>query len=158
MQRIVNLLVIKDGNVLLLKKPRRNWYVAPGGKTESGESVYEAGIREFSEETATTPSAPHLKGSYTIVIKRDGHVVSEWLLSTLVAYDLTGTPLEENHEGVLEWHPIEALHDLPMAEGDRMNLVFAATQPGMQYGTFIYTEDFQLLEYRLQSSQEVHSS
>ena len=36
MQRIVNLLVVKDNHVLLLKKPRRGWYVAPGGKDGSG--------------------------------------------------------------------------------------------------------------------------
>ena len=32
MQRIANLLAVKDGKVLLLQKPRRNWYVAPGVK------------------------------------------------------------------------------------------------------------------------------
>ena len=36
MQRIANLLVVKDNQVLLLKKPRRDWYVAPGGKMDSG--------------------------------------------------------------------------------------------------------------------------
>ncbi|MBM7707224.1 8-oxo-dGTP diphosphatase [Chryseomicrobium aureum] len=158
MQRIVNLLVIKDGKVLLLKKPRRNWYVAPGGKTDHGESVFEAGIREFTEETGTTPVNPHIKGLYTMLIKDGETVISEWLLSTLVAFDLDGVPYKENHEGVLEWHPVEALQTLPMAEGDRMNLVFAATQPGIQYGTFTYTEDFELLDYRLQTSQEVHPS
>ncbi|WP_342528488.1 NUDIX domain-containing protein [Chryseomicrobium sp. FSL W7-1435] len=156
MQRIVNLLVVKDGKVLLLKKPRRNWYVAPGGKTDFGESVYEAGIREFTEETATVPVQPHMKGLYTMVIKRGEEVLSEWLLSTLVAYDIEGTPLKENHEGILEWQPIEALQTLPMAEGDRMNLLFAVHQPGIQYGTFIYTEEFELLEHRLQTSQEVN--
>lgn len=154
MQRIVNLLVIQNGQVLLLKKPRRNWYVAPGGKTDSGESILEAGVREFIEETNTTPLQPHLKGIYTILIKRDGEVISEWLLSTLVAHGLEGTPLKENHEGVLEWHPVESLSTLPMAEGDRMNLQFAALEPGIQYGTFEYTEDFELLSFRLQTSQE----
>lgn len=154
MQRIVNLLVVQDGHVLLLKKPRRNWYVAPGGKTEPGESIFEAGVREFQEETEATPLYPHLKGIYTIVIKKDHEVISEWLLSTLVANGLEGTPLQENHEGILEWHPIEALETLPMAEGDRMNLLFAVHQPGLQYGTFEYTEDFELLAHRLQTSQE----
>lgn len=47
MQRIANLIVRKGDEVLLLKKPRRGWYVAPGGKIESGESIYEAAAREF---------------------------------------------------------------------------------------------------------------
>ena len=69
MQRIANLLVVKDHHVLLLKKPRRGWYVAPGGKMDSGESIYNAAVREFTEETGTAPISPHLKGIYTMMIK-----------------------------------------------------------------------------------------
>ena len=61
MQRIANLLVVKDEHVLLLKKPRRGWYVAPGGKMDPGESIYEAAVREFTEETGAKPIDPHLK-------------------------------------------------------------------------------------------------
>ncbi len=39
MQRIANLLAVQNDQVLLLQKPRRGWYVAPGGKMESGESI-----------------------------------------------------------------------------------------------------------------------
>lgn len=42
-----------------------------------------------------------------------------------------------------------------MAEGDRKNLLFAALNEGIQYGTFIYTEDFELLDERLQTSNEL---
>lgn len=156
MQRIANLIVLRDGQVLLLKKPRRGWYVAPGGKMEPGESIYQAAIREFSEETNTVPSNPHLKGIYTMVIvdPETKNVLDEWMLYTFVADDLSGDLLEENREGVLEWHPVESLYHLPMAEGDRSNLLFAVTQPGMQYGTFVYTKDFELLKENLQSSYE----
>ncbi|HWL13829.1 MAG TPA: NUDIX domain-containing protein, partial [Ureibacillus sp.] len=82
MQRIANLLAIQDGKVLLLQKPRRGWYVAPGGKMESGESIYEAAIREFKEETNLTPQNPHLKGVYTMIIKDGEQVVDEWMLYT----------------------------------------------------------------------------
>ena len=47
------LCISKDNKVLLLKKPRRNWWVAPGGKMEPGESVKESCIREFREETGS---------------------------------------------------------------------------------------------------------
>ncbi|AYC30115.1 8-oxo-dGTP diphosphatase [Paenisporosarcina cavernae] len=154
MQRIANLLVVQDGQVLLLKKPRRNWYVAPGGKVEPEESIYDAAIREFTEETNAKPIQPHLKGIYTMVIE-DGEVVKdEWMLFTFVANGLTGTPWEETREGLLEWHPIEHLESLPMAEGDRANLLFAVKESGTQYGTFHYTEEFQLLKQHLQSSSE----
>ncbi|MDN7243507.1 8-oxo-dGTP diphosphatase [Planococcus sp. N028] len=154
MQRIANLLVIQNNHVLLLKKPRRDWYVAPGGKMEAGESIYEAAIREFTEETNATPIGTHLKGIYTMVIEEAGAKVDEWMLFTFVAKELTGVPFEETREGILEWHPVESLAFLPMAEGDRTNLQFAAHQKGVQYGTFHYTPEFDLLEENIQMSTE----
>lgn len=155
MQRIANLLLVKDGQVLLLKKPRRGWYVAPGGKVDPGESIYEAATREFQEETGARAVDPLLKGTYTMVIQEEetGIVRDEWMLFTFVAYDLVGTPYEETREGQLEWHPIEALQHLPMAEGDRTNLLFAVAEKGMQFGTFTYTDEFQLLDETIQRSK-----
>lgn len=155
MQRIANLIAVQDDKVLLMKKPRRNWYVAPGGKMESGESVYEAAVREFCEETNVTPLNPHLKGIYTMMIYNDERqLVNEWMLYTFVADGIEGTPFEQTREGQLEWHPIDSLSHLQMAEGDRMNLVFAVSKRGMQYGTFEYTEDFELISSKLQISIE----
>ncbi|MFJ7935516.1 NUDIX hydrolase [Sporosarcina sp. NPDC096371] len=156
MQKIANLIVVKDNQVLLLKKPRRGWYVAPGGKMDPGESVYEAAAREFVEETGAKAVDPHLKGVYTMVITDDtgSHVKNEWMLYTFVAHDLVGKPFETTTEGELEWHPVESLETLPMAEGDRTNLLFAVSQIGMQYGTFLYTEEFKLLKEEIQSSKE----
>ena len=154
MQRIANLLVIKNGKVLLLKKPRRGWYVAPGGKMEAGESVYEAAIREFTEETDAKPLNTHVKGIYTMMIEDEGSVIDEWMLFTFIATDLEGTPFVETTEGILEWHPVESLATLPMAEGDRTNLLFAVSQPGVQYGTFHYTMEFDLLKETIQVSTE----
>lgn len=154
MQRIANLLAIQDGKVLLLQKPRRGWYVAPGGKMETGESIYTAAIREFTEETNLTPHNVHLKGVYTMVIKDGDHIIDEWMLYTFVASAVEGTPFTETREGSLAWHPLEALQTLPMALGDRTNLLFAAYEKGIQYGTFEYTEDFELLSETFQSSTE----
>jgi 8-oxo-dGTP diphosphatase len=81
------------------------------------------------------------------------------MLFTFVAYGLTGTLFKETNEGVLEWHPVESLAFLPMAEGDRTNLMFAVNQKGMQYGTFHYTPEFQLLKETIQiSTEEVGSN
>ena len=154
MQRIANLLVCKDDKVLLLKKPRRNWYVAPGGKMEMGESILVSAVREFTEETNTVPVQPHLKGIYTMVIEEDGKRIDEWMLFTFVARDIKGIPFEVTTEGVLEWHSVEDLHHLPMAEGDRTNLLFAAQEKGTQYGTFVYTPDFSLIKETIQQSTE----
>lgn len=154
LQRIANLIVRKGDQVLLLKKPRRGWYVAPGGKIESGESIFEAASREYYEETGTKAVQPHLKGIYTMVIKDEEKFVNEWMLFTFFANDLEGTPFTETREGVLEWHHVDALKTLPMAEGDRTNLLFAVHEKGMQYGTFTYTEQFKLLDEKIQQSDE----
>lgn len=154
MQRIANLIVRRGDEVLLLKKPRRGWYVAPGGKIESGESIFEAASREYYEETGTTAVNPHLKGIYTMVIKNENTVVNEWMLFTFKANGLEGIPFTETREGILEWHHIDELKTLPMAEGDRTNLLFAVHEKGMQYGTFTYTEEFQLLDEKIQKSDE----
>lgn len=156
MQKIANLLVVKDGQVLLLKKPRRGWYVAPGGKIDEGESVYEAANREFFEETGAQAISPHVKGIYTMMIMDDEgkELLDEWLLFTFVAHDYSGELMKTTIEGELEWHPLESLHTLPMAEGDRKNLLFAVHQKGMQYGTFYYTEQFRFLRESLQQSME----
>ena len=134
MQRISNLLILKENHVLLLKKPRRGWYVAPGGN----------------------PIDPHLKGTYTMVIKNEetDTVIDEWMLFTFIARDLEGEPFEETVEGILEWHPVESLKTLPMAEGDRTTLLFAVSRQGMQYGTFTDTEEFTLLKETIQQSKE----
>lgn len=145
---------MKDGKVLLLKKPRRGWYVAPGGKIESGESIYEAATREFFEETNVKPLAPHLKGVYTMLVQDDNQLEDEWMLFTFLAKDYEGTPFTETREGQLEWHPINSLTHLPMDEGDRRNLLFAVTEPGIQYGTFEYTKDLQLISEKIQISTE----
>lgn len=41
-----------------------------------------------------------------------------------------------------------------MAEGDRTNLQFAVSQSGVQYGTFHYTPEFQLIKETIQTSTE----
>ena len=154
MQRIANLLAVKDGKVLLLQKPRRNWYVAPGGKMEVGESIYDSALREFYEETNVKANSAHLKGVFTMIIKRGEEIVDEWMLYTFVTKDFEGVPYEETREGILNWHPIDAIKTLPMAEGDRTNLLFAAQEKGIQYGTFEYTEDYELIKETIQCSVE----
>ena len=64
LQRVTNCVLLKDGKVLLLQKPKRGWWVAPGGKMEQGESIREACIREYREETGIYLKNPKLKGIF----------------------------------------------------------------------------------------------
>jgi 8-oxo-dGTP diphosphatase len=152
LQRVTNCVLLRDGKVLLLQKPRRGWWVAPGGKMEQGETIREACIREYREETGLYLKNPELKGVFTIVIKDGEQVASEWMMFTFFADQYTGEHVPHSEEGKLEWHPMETIRELPMAPGDYHILDYVMKGSGIIYGTFTYTEDFQLLSYRLDPS------
>ncbi len=117
--------------------------------------LYEAAIREFQEETNVTPQNVHLKGVYTMIIKNGEQVVDEWMLYTFIARGIEGTPYEETREGKLEWHPIESLQTL--TDGRRVIeqiYYLRLIKKEIQYGTFEYTEDFELISESIQSSVE----
>mgnify|MGYP005831272893 CR=1 FL=1 len=152
MQRVTNCLYMNEDKVLLLQKPRRNWWVAPGGKMEQGESIRDAVIREYREETGIYLRNAVVKGIFTFIIKDGDKIVSEWMMFTFFATEADGVNLTECEEGILEWHDLEEIKNLPMAEGDRHILEYMVHGKGTIYGTFTYTPDFQLLAYKLDPS------
>ncbi len=154
MQRVTNCLYIKDDMALMLQKPRRNWWVAPGGKMETGESIRDSVVREYYEETNLRISNPVLKGIFTMVIVRGEEIVNEWMLFSFCAKEAEGQALVETEEGRLEWHALSDIPSLPMAEGDRhiMNHLIEGT--GVLMGTFRYTEDSELIDYKLERNGE----
>jgi 8-oxo-dGTP diphosphatase len=149
MQRVTNCVLIRDNQVLMLKKPRRGWWVAPGGKMEPGESVRDSCIREYREETGIYLKNPQLKGIFTFIIKENDQVLSEWMMFTFYAKDSDGLGLDESEEGKLEWQELDKLKDLPMAAGDYHIIDYMIHGNGIIYGTFTYTKDFHLISYRL---------
>ncbi|ABO68361.1 NUDIX hydrolase [Geobacillus thermodenitrificans] len=152
LQRVTNCVLYKDGRVLLLQKPKRGWWVAPGGKMEPGETVREACIREYREETGIYLKNPRLKGVFTVMIKDGEQTVSEWMMFTFFAEDFVGENVAFWEEGTLAWHDVETLSELPMAPGDYHILDYALKGEGVMYGAFVYTEEFELLSYRLDPS------
>lgn len=152
MQRVTNCVLIQNGKTLMMQKPSRGWWVAPGGKMEPGESVRDSCIREYREETGIYLKSPQLKGIFTIIIKDSDQLITEWMLFTFIATDSDGINISESEEGKLEWHLIDQLKSLPMAAGDYHILDYMAHGTGIIYGTFTYTEDFQLISYRLDPS------
>lgn len=133
----------------MLQKPKRGWWVAPGGKMEPGESVKECCIREFREETGIYLKNPTIKGIFTMIMKKGDQVLSEWMMFTFLATEADGFNLEESTEGKIAWHPFEEIKNLPMAAGDSHILDYMIHGKGIIYGTFTYTEDFELINYRL---------
>ncbi|WP_141432990.1 8-oxo-dGTP diphosphatase [Bacillus sp. 03113] len=152
MQRVTNCVYIKDNQVLLLQKPRRGWWVAPGGKMEPGESVKDSCIREFREETGIYLKNPNIKGIFTFIMKEDDKIVSEWMMFTFFADEADGVHLDESEEGKISWHLFDDIRNLPMAEGDYHILDYMIHGKGLIYGTFTYSTDFELLSYRLDPS------
>jgi NUDIX domain. len=148
MQRVANCLFIRDRQVLLLKKPRRGWWAIPGGKVEPGETLKEAVIREYFEETGVKLEKPKLCGIYSFFTNKDGKSDSEWMMFVFVATSGKGEAKTETDEGVLQWHPIDHLKDLPMAEGDRQIIYRALEEDQIRFGVFEYTEDFRLISSR----------
>lgn len=152
MQRVTNCVLVRDNKILLLQKPKRGWWVAPGGKMEPGESVRDSCIREFREETGIYLKNPQLKGVFTMIIKESEELVSEWMMFSFMASDSEGAQFEESDEGKLEWQPLDQVKNLPMAAGDYHIIDYMVHGNGMIYGTFTYTKDFELLSYRLDPS------
>lgn len=149
MQRVTNCVLVKDDQVLLLQKPRRNWWSAPGGKMELGESIKDSVVREYREETGIYLKNPNVKGIFTFIIKEGETVVQEWMMFTFVATEFSGENVKETEEGKLSWHSIDRIHELPMAPGDYHIIDYMIKGKGMLYGTFTYTPDFELISYRL---------
>ncbi len=99
-------------------------YNGLGGKIELDEDVLAGMRREITEEAGIDCTALSLRG--TISWPGFGKHGEDWLGFVFVVTAFTGTPLQRNPEGTLEWVDIARLHELPMWEGDRefLPLVF----------------------------------
>ncbi|GAB7386669.1 8-oxo-dGTP diphosphatase [Bacillaceae bacterium] len=146
MKRVVNCVLRNGDRILLLQKPSRGWWVAPGGKVEPLETIEEAVKREFVEETGVRILNPQLRGVFTIVIREEDEPIEEWMLFTFYADQFEGTPLRESPEGKLSWHAVSEIGRLPKAEGDNVFLRHVLHDRGVLIGRFVYTPDYRLLE------------
>ncbi|RYG74426.1 8-oxo-dGTP diphosphatase [Lentibacillus lipolyticus] len=149
MQRVTNCILIQDETILLIKKPRRGWYAIPGGKMEQGETIKESAVREFQEETGLQLIDPVLGGAFTFTVYRNDDLAKEWMMFTFVCTQSEGKLTSFCKEGELEWVSVDAIHDLPMAEGDRKIFDHVLSMDEMLFGSFAYTEDYELLHLRL---------
>ncbi|WP_202079178.1 NUDIX domain-containing protein [Caldalkalibacillus salinus] len=151
MQRVTNCILLdrETNQVLLLKKPRRGWWVAPGGKMEAQESITESVKREYKEETGIDIVDPVLKGVSTMVIEENDQVVDEWMMFTFFTDTYKGTLLDESPEGELEWVPIKDIASLPKAEGDQQYIDHVLREAqNVLVRKFRYTTEYELISYQ----------
>ncbi|SES69998.1 8-oxo-dGTP diphosphatase [Salinibacillus kushneri] len=149
MQRVTNCILQHNNHILMLKKPRRGWYAAPGGKMEPGEHIQQSVKREFSEETGLTLIKPELKGVFTFVIKENNQTIREWMMFTFSSYEFDGKLTDYCREGELEWVPLSDVMNKDMAEGDRVIYKHIMNRNDVLYGTFTYTSDDELLSFQV---------
>ncbi|HEX2914348.1 MAG TPA: 8-oxo-dGTP diphosphatase [Chloroflexia bacterium] len=116
-------------------------YNGLGGKLETNEDVADCMRRELREEAAIEVEEMVLRG--TVSWPGFGKQGEDWLGFIFRIDRWSGTPLTANHEGVLEWVPLERLLslELPLWEGDRffLPLVFS-TDPRQFHGIMPYED------------------
>lgn len=112
-------------------------YNGLGGKLDPHEDVLDGMRREIHEEAGIECEELHLRG--TINWPGFGKQGEDWLGFVFTITRFSGTPLERNPEGTLEWVELSRLHELPMWEGDRhfLPLVFD-TDPRPFHGVMPY--------------------
>ncbi len=103
-------------------------YNGLGGKLEAGEDVVAGICREIREEAGIEVEELTLRG--TISWPGFGKNEEDWFGFIFRIDRWSGMPLAGNHEGTLEWIPLEELPNLNMWESDRLWLpmVFERTQ------------------------------
>ena len=99
-------------------------YNGLGGKLEASEDVAACMCREIREEAGIECHDLSLRG--TISWPGFGKGGEDWLGFLFVITRFSGSPLERNPEGTLEWVEVARVPSLPLWEGDRhfLPLVF----------------------------------
>lgn len=114
-------------------------YNGLGGKLEPGEDIAQCMMREIREEAGLEVTTMTLRG--TVSWPGFGKEGEDWFGFIYMISGWTGTPIEANAEGTLEWVPLEKLVacELPLWDGDKqfMPLVFD-DNPNVFHGVMPY--------------------
>ncbi|GAA0363758.1 8-oxo-dGTP diphosphatase [Bacillus horti] len=147
MQRITNCILHDPARdqILLLQKPSRGWWVAPGGKMEPYETITESVVREYREETGLIVQNPELRGIFTIVVEEEQQIKDEWMMFTFYAQQYSGELLTHSPEGLLKWQNPEDIAKLPKAEGDQLYFDHILRSPDIFIKRFRYTPEYNLI-------------
>ncbi len=96
-------IVLQNGRVLLVYRPRYNDWSLPKGKVDDGESPLETAIREVREETGYEVEPGEFAGSCGYMVKNKPKTVLYWVMTPRKQFEIQDR--EEVSE--LVWLPIE---------------------------------------------------
>jgi 8-oxo-dGTP diphosphatase len=116
---VAGLVTNSDGQVLMLRSPRRDWEF-PGGQVEEGETLIQALEREIFEETGVIASAKLLVGLYSNLRK------SPILMADFICEYISGEPRKSEESLNVEWvNKAEALSRIarPSIRGRMKNML-----------------------------------
>ena len=115
-----HVLLFQDDKVLLVRHGDSAGHVTgtygiPGGHIDGSESLKEAAVREFAEETGLVVQESELqsfpRNEYTAEIKRKDGSIKRYTMHIYLAEQFTGS-LESTHETTPEWVSLDALDGL----------------------------------------------
>ena len=114
------LYVVKDGEVLLIRKKRglgTGYYNGVGGKVKPGETPEQAAAREMAEEVGAEPVDMEWRGLLEFWNFEDGKAESVHYVHVYVAKGYRGE-LRESDEAVPQWFKIGGIPYQEMWEDD----------------------------------------
>ncbi|MEM3154731.1 MAG: NUDIX domain-containing protein [Candidatus Woesearchaeota archaeon] len=103
--------IIKDNQILLLKRKRRpyqGYWGLPGGKLHLEESIEECAVREVKEETGLECKFSHIAAIVHERVKENSVFKHAFLLFFVLLKPMKGE-VKESEEGTLEWFPLKTL-------------------------------------------------
>lgn len=136
----------EDGNdVLLMHRNLRidddhlGKYNGLGGKMDRDEDIWTCMKREIYEEAGIEALQMHLRG--TINWTGFGKNGEDWMGFIFLITSFSGIPHKGNHEGELEWIPVDQIFEYPMWEGDRHFLPLVFDEDPRQFHGFMPYKD-----------------
>lgn len=73
----------REGEILLVQRPRYKDWSLPKGKLDRGETPLQAALREVREETGYRTKALHFAGAFGYEVKGAPKVVLYWMMKPL---------------------------------------------------------------------------
>ena len=137
---------IRHGKVLLMqrrKPPSAGFWVAPGGKVESGESPQACALREFKEETGLTAHTARLRAMVSETSSRNDW---QWLIFVYRVDADSDKIISDEREGALAWLSLACLdqaNGIPPADRHFMHDAIRADDGVAEYHC-VYDDQLEL--------------